>query len=189
MPLPVYVLVGGASRRFGADKATTLVDGDPWALHVGQRLAAPGAEIVLVGKSSGSFGGVRRIDDAPEVAGPLAGVLAALADRGDGLLALASCDLVRPERDWLAPLVALHEADATLGVAAYRTPDRWQPFPSVAHPRWLATLAEQAATGVGSLQAALDSAKSAAITWPGATEGPPQANTPETLREQLQGEP
>jgi molybdopterin-guanine dinucleotide biosynthesis protein A len=193
-PLPVYVLVGGASSRFGADKATTLVDGEPWALHVGRRLAAPRAEIVLVGTTpAGAFESHRRIDDTKGVLGPLAGVLAALNDRldnyGDGLLALASCDLVRPERGWLEPLEKRFADAEFINVAAYLAADRWQPFPSVAHTRWLGPLCEQAAAGTRSLQAALDGSHAAAVTWDGAAGGPPQANSPAELQEQLRCEP
>lgn len=194
LPWPVYVLVGGASQRFGADKATTLVDGEPWALHVGRRLAAPGAEIVLVGTTPpGPFASHRRIDDTKGVLGPLAGVLAALKDRldnyGDGLLALASCDLVRPERGWLKPLAADFDQTETLEVAAYRAADRWQPFPCVAHTRWLNSLTEHVAAGTRSLQAALDASNAAAVQWGGAADGPPQANSPTELQEQLTCEP
>ena len=194
VPNPTYVLVGGASQRFGADKATTLVDGEPWALHVGRRLAAPGAEIVLVGKApKGAFNSHRRIDDTKGVPGPLAGVLAALNDRRDeycdGLLALASCDLVRPERVWLDPLLERFADTEALHVAAYRAADRWQPFPSVAHTRWLAPLSEQVAAGTRSLQAALDNSSAAAVDWTLSSEGPPQANSPAELQERLACEP
>ena len=188
------MLVGGASQRFGADKATTLVDSEPWAQHVGRRLAAPDAEIILVGKTpAGAFRGYRRIDDTGGVLGPLAGLLAALKDRldnyGDGLLALASCDLVRPERVWLKPLIAELNQAEMLEVAAYRAADRWQPFPSVAHTRWLASLSEQVAAGTRSLQAALSASNAAAVQWDGAADGPPQANSPAKLQAQLTSEP
>jgi molybdopterin-guanine dinucleotide biosynthesis protein A len=192
--IPVYVLVGGASQRFGADKATTLVDGEPWALHVGRRLAAPGAEIVLVGTTlPDAFASYRGIDDAKGVLGPLAGILAALNDRcdnyGEGLLALASCDLVRPVRGWLGPLEKCFADAKSLNVAAYRAADRWQPFPCVAHTRWLTPLSEQVAAGTRSLQAALDGSNVAAVQWGGAADGPPQANSPAELQIQLTCEP
>lgn len=193
-PIPVYVLVGGASQRFGADKATTLVDGEPWALHVGRRLASPGGEIVLVGTTpTGPFASLRRIDDTKGVLGPLAGFLAALKDRldnyGGGLLALASCDLVRPERGWLEPLEKRFADAKSLNVAAYRAADRWQPFPCVAHTRWLGPLSEQVAAGTQSLRAALDGSNAAAVKWDGAADGPPQANTAEELQAQIASEP
>ncbi len=192
--IPVYVLVGGASQRFGADKATTVVDGEPWALHVGRRLATEGGEIVLVGRTpGGAFDGLRRVDDLEGLSGPLAGILAALRDRldkyGVGLLAFASCDLVRPERVWLEPLVAEFAGSGALDIAAYRAADRWQPFPSVAHTRWLPALSEQAAAGTRSLQAALDGANATAIDWTLGNEGPPQANSVAELQAKLTCEP
>jgi molybdopterin-guanine dinucleotide biosynthesis protein A len=108
---------------------------------------------------------------------------------GDGLLVLASCDLVRPERAWRAPLVAEFDSGQLLHIAAYHAADRWQPFPSVAHTRWLAPLREQVAAGIRSMQAAFDRTKSAAVTWRGASGGPPQANTVEALRAELDPQP
>ncbi len=132
--LPLYVLVGGASRRFGSDKASHLRDGVPWALHVGKSLggvtdsdlpqdsadSVPFAvpEIVLVGSLSNAaladsqLNELRNIPDELEQVGPFGGLLAAVKDRhdqfGPGLLAIASCDLVDPKPSWLVPLVAAH---------------------------------------------------------------------------------
>lgn len=195
MPPPVYVLVGGRSTRFGADKATHTVDGEPWALHVGRRLAESDAEITLVGVliDAGELAGVRRIEDSPKAQGPLAGVLAALEDRGEGLLTLASCDLVRPEAGWLTPLLAAH-ADSparektAIEIAAYRAAGRWQPFPSVVDAGWAGRLGQLIGSGVGSLQQALDESRTTALAWSGEEFGPPQANSPEALRRHLRGE-
>lgn len=181
---PVYVLIGGRSSRFGVDKAAYEVDGEPWALHVGRRLAASDSEITLVGtlvgtlNGPGPLAGVRRIEDSPACKGPLAGVLAALEDRGKGLLTLASCDLVSPEADWLAPLLAAHAATEGLEAAAYRAADRWQPFPSVVNSAWGKKVR---LTEARSLQAAYDAANAVAIPWHHGPNGPPQANTPEEL--------
>ncbi|MEN0111992.1 MAG: NTP transferase domain-containing protein, partial [Planctomycetota bacterium] len=135
--LPVYVLTGGASSRFGADKANHPIDGEPWAVHVGRRLA-PDGSFTLVGDVAVDASGVRRIVEGCPGFGPLGGVTAACRDRfeasGDGWLVVASCDLVRPTRDWLTPL-----RDATTATAlavAYRDRERWQPMPLIAHTRW-----------------------------------------------------
>ena len=175
---PVYVLIGGKSSRFGAEKAAFPVDGQPWAPHVGERLSGQ-QSYTLVGNASaeGVLLGVPRIEDAPDCVGPLAGVVAALEDRrkrlGEGLLVLASCDLVRPEPWWLIPLLSAHHDDAGLEIAAYKTHGLWQPFPSVVHTRWR----PNAAYGNSSLQAAFGAAQSCAACWPGGGAGPPQANT------------
>ncbi|QDT69192.1 molybdopterin-guanine dinucleotide biosynthesis protein MobA [Planctomycetes bacterium MalM25] len=189
--LPVYVLIGGGSQRFGADKATHFIDGEPWALHVGNRLAAPPAPVVLVGDSptGGTLEGVTVVPDAPDAPGPLGGLLAALDDRrdrwGPGLLCLASCDLVRPERAWLEPLLASHLANSDLDAAAYHAADRWQPFPSVVHTRWLEKLRALPSQGLRSLQAALEGSQVVATPWRDGP-GPPQANTPEELAQRLE---
>lgn len=181
MTPPVYVLVGGKSSRFGEPKATHPVDGEPWALHVGRRLAADPADIVLVGdlEPSSTLDGVRRITDSELVDGPLGGLLAALADRGDGLLTLASCDLVRPEPAWIEPLLQQHTADPSLAVAAYATGDLWQPFPCVAHTRWLAPLLAAVREGARSFQQAFASATAAKVSMPVGEF--PHANTAERL--------
>lgn len=188
--LPVYVLIGGASRRFGADKATHHVDGEPWARHVGRRLAKPSDPVLLVGDrpAGDALADSVVIPDTPGVPGPLGGLLAALADRearwGAGLLCLASCDLVRPERAWLGPLLHSHQAREDLDVAAYHAADRWQPFPSVVHTRWIEKLVTMSGEGVRSLQIALQRSDSVATTW-SAGLGPPQANSPEELARRL----
>ncbi|TWT98184.1 molybdopterin-guanine dinucleotide biosynthesis protein MobA [Botrimarina colliarenosi] len=189
-PIPVYVLVGGASRRFGVDKATTLVDGEPWALHVGRRLAASDTPIVLVGAPLAEpIADLRTVPDAAGAAGPLAGVLAALDDRrqafGEGRLVLASCDLVRPESEWLAPLHALHDNDEGLSVAAYHDARGWQPFPCVAHTRWRDELWRQITAGARSFQTVLGGPGVARAVWRGVAGGPPQANTPDELGDLL----
>ena len=188
--LPVYVLVGGGSSRFGADKATHPVDGEPWAQHVAGRLAY-GGDATLVGtfKNCEPLAGFRMIPDATPGVGPLAGAAAALADRrerlGEGLLVLASCDLVRPEAAWLDSLVAAHEADPHLDAAAYFTEERWQPFPSVLHTRWLPKIAAATRSEKASFQRVFEASRCCAVEWTGGGAGPPQANSLEELASRL----
>ncbi len=186
--LPLYVLIGGESRRFGQDKALHPVDGEPWAMHVARRLTLPGDPVVMVGKAPPSelLTEAFSVPDAPGVGGPLGGVMAALADRearwGPGLLGLASCDLVRPERAWLRPLLALILAQPDLDATAYRDAKGWQPFPSVLHTRWLDGLRELSDEGVRSLQTAFDRSRVIGEPWAHGPEGPAQANSLEALQ-------
>lgn len=182
--LPIYVLIGGESRRFGRDKATEPIDGVPWAMDVGRRLSG-GKEFTLVGTSraGGGLSTVRRIDDALPDEGPLCGILAAIRDRnsrfGSGWMVIASCDLVQADRAWLTPLVA--ECRNDVHVIAYHVAGRWQPFPALVHTSWEAELAIALRGGVRSIQQAFADAASHAASWPGTGDGPPQANTPEEL--------
>ena len=190
--LPVYVLIGGDSSRFGADKATYPVEGAPWARHVADRLAIDG-DATLVGSIAdpSPLAGFRILPDAEPGAGPLAGVAAALADRrerlGEGLLVLASCDLVRPEAAWLDPLIAAHDSDRHLDAAAYYAEKRWQPFPAVLHTRWLPKIAAGARSETASFQRVFETSRCCAIDWAGGGAGPPQANTPAELASRLVG--
>jgi molybdopterin-guanine dinucleotide biosynthesis protein A len=183
--LPVYVLIGGASRRFGRDKASLPIDGVAWALCVGNGLAGASSDVTLVGSPAdeAAWGAVRTLADAPGAEGPLAGVIAAINNRaerlGDGWLVVASCDLVAPTAAWLAPLLAAREEG--LDAVAYHAAERWQPFPMLAHTRWTAGLGSLAARGDRSLQWVLDASRVAAVRWRGDPAGPPQANTPQEL--------
>lgn len=191
--LPVYLLLGGKSKRFGSDKASHPINGKPWALDTGERLAQKG-KLTLVGREQPALAELSTlpfVHDAEPAVGVLSGVVAAVRHcrevAADGLLVLASCDLVRPNLEWLTPLIEAHQQDKQLEVAAYVAADRWQPFPSIIHTRWLERLeAHLASTYDHSLQSLFRQSKAEALPWQdqpwnASVNGPPQANTPEEL--------
>lgn len=70
------VLAGGASRRFGSDKALAPLGGAPMLDHVVTMLAAQVAEVVICGRA---WRDLRMLPDASdERIGPLAGLQSAL---------------------------------------------------------------------------------------------------------------
>ena len=94
MRLLGVVLAGGQSRRFGSDKALALLDGRPLIEHVIERLARQVEDLVLVGRSYGTW---QMVADHPSMGlGPLGGLCGALRfarDAGfDGILS-TGCDL------------------------------------------------------------------------------------------------
>lgn len=172
------------------------MQGAPWAQQTAYHLSFGQAKITLVGKlrGTGQLADFRVIDDRPPGIGPLGGVMAALRDRrdqqGEGLLTIASCDLVEPKVAWLEPLIgAFADSEVAdtdkLEVAAYQAAGRWQPFPMVAHTRWIDRLEQQITEGDGSLQQALRNSTAHALPWPHGEAGPPQANTPDDLHRLL----
>ncbi len=195
--IPLYLLIGGESRRFGCDKASHSLQGTPWVEKTASGLAACAqtqttlAQVTLVGqlRSTDKLADFRVIEDRRPGIGPLGGVLASLLDRreqrGEGLLSIASCDLVDPEASWLQPLIEAFADNPSLEVAAYQAADRWQPFPMIAHTRWTRRLEQQITQGDGSLQQALRNSVAHAVPWPHGEAGPPQANTPDALRRLL----
>ena len=106
-PDHLYVLAGGASRRFGSDKALADVDGRPMIGDVIERMGGGAQRVTLVTGSAARYNelGYDVITDRPAGVGPIGGLNAALHHRfeksGDGWLLLASCDLVRPDRQRL----------------------------------------------------------------------------------------
>jgi len=94
MKLLGAILAGGASRRFGRDKALALIDGRPMLDHVAGRLDTQCDALVVAGRD---WPGLARVDDLPRPGlGPLGGLAGALAHAGrngfDAVLT-SGCDL------------------------------------------------------------------------------------------------
>lgn len=115
------VLCGGDSRRMGRDKALVEVGGEPMAARVAAALRTAGAErVTAVGGDGDALRSVG-LDFAADRwpgEGPLGGLISALGTAGSGsIVAVVSCDLLRPDPAELARLVALvdsSEADAVI---------------------------------------------------------------------------
>lgn len=99
------ILAGGASRRFGTDKALALLDGKPLIAHVIDRLRPQVAAVVVVGRDQSD---ARSIPDLPQPGlGPLGGLNAALAlaaAEGFDAVLTSGCDLPRLPLDLAARL-------------------------------------------------------------------------------------
>lgn len=99
------VLAGGASRRFGSDKALAPLGGAPMLDHVVTTLAPQVAQVVICGRSWGNLHTLR--DASPERIGPLAGLEAALrfaAANGFDAVLTAPVDVVPLPPDLTAHL-------------------------------------------------------------------------------------
>jgi molybdopterin-guanine dinucleotide biosynthesis protein A len=115
------VLVGGASRRFGADKAVWPLDGVPLALRVARTLADAGLSVVLVGRHRRGLPIPERIEP-PGPRHPLWGVAEALRD---GDVFVAPCDAAGLRADQVRALVAAGaRAAASPLVGVFRAADR-----------------------------------------------------------------
>lgn len=131
--LPVYILAGGKSSRFGDDKARFVWRGRPLILHVAQSLKPFTAGLSVVAGRAGEYDdlGLRTIGDASPGLGPLAGIQAALHDAaGAGWILCASCDRLGLKPDWIEALLAA--AEPQIGVVAFKG-EHWQPLPALYH--------------------------------------------------------
>ena len=129
-PVPRFagaVLCGGASRRMGRDKALIEVDGRPLAARVADAVVEAGAgAVVAVGGDLAALraAGLAAVPDDEPGAGPLVGVVTALAVAGSGgatarregaapvaarpsddIVFVAACDLVDPSPAAIAATV------------------------------------------------------------------------------------
>jgi len=120
------VVAGGRSTRFGGEKATALLEGQPllaWAVRRLQRScgevavnARPGTETEALARALG----LEVLHDAPgDPDGPLAGVKAGLvwaASRGAASLAVSPCDAPLLPEDLFARLIDAAGAGAAMAV-------------------------------------------------------------------------
>lgn len=128
------VLVGGASRRMGADKATLALEGTPMVHRVTRALFDAGAgSVVLVGGDPDDEGAIA---DRWPGEGPLAAMATAVSHGasivGVEVVVVAACDQPDLTAELIASLIAaLHGAPDEVVASAVRTADgRRHPFPS-----------------------------------------------------------
>lgn len=99
------VLAGGASTRFGSDKALALFAGKPLIEHVIAALVPQVSDLVMCGRD---YPGFARVDDLPVAGlGPLGGLCGALAyaaDHGFKAVLCAPCDMLGLPADLVARL-------------------------------------------------------------------------------------
>ena len=95
--VPVWgcVLIGGRSRRMGAPKHLLQQDGQTWIERTATILGRKVEQVVIAGAGNlpASLAQALRVDDAPELAGPLAGILAAFRAYPQVSWLVAACDL------------------------------------------------------------------------------------------------
>lgn len=107
LPLPVYILAGGRSSRFGSDKARATIGSRPLISIVAKELAPAASAITVVADRPGRYAdlGLRTIGDLVPGQGPLGGLCTAIEDMaGGGWLALVACDWVGLRARWLETL-------------------------------------------------------------------------------------
>jgi molybdenum cofactor guanylyltransferase len=161
------VLIGGASRRFGSDKASLRVAGASIVDRVAGCARDAGLRPVLLGRDPGAVGALEawawRLDDEPD-GGPLRAIVTAARAAGSpgAPIVVLPVDLPRVT----AAHVALLAAPLGRG-AAWRcvaTGGRAAPLPGALGPVAIAALADAAARGERSLWRALVGVARAELT-------------------------
>lgn len=185
MSLPVYILAGGRSSRFGSDKARAPLHGTPLLAAVAQTFSERGHAITVVAREADEYAdlGLRTIADRAPGLGPLAGLQAALEDRVQhGWLALVSCDWAGLNAEWLDVLRA-HVAPERSAVAFHD--DRWQPLLALYHTRLRDRVGQRLQAGPRSLHGLLEACEATPVAPPEGWSRAHSINTPEALARYL----
>ena len=131
--MPVYILAGGRSRRYGSDKARALIDGQPLLVRVAQELEDVASSVTVVARSGSDYDdlALRTIGDSIPDKGPMGGLLAALEDAGTAeWLFITACDWVGIRVGWARDLLDARSED--IRAVVYRS-DRYHPLFGLYH--------------------------------------------------------
>jgi molybdopterin-guanine dinucleotide biosynthesis protein A len=104
----IAIQAGGASSRMGRDKGLVPLAGKPMLLHLLERIAGLGEDVLITTNHPQDYGfaGVRLVEDSRPGTGALGGLHTALsAARGDSVLVLA-CDMPFASRPLLEHLLS-----------------------------------------------------------------------------------
>jgi molybdopterin-guanine dinucleotide biosynthesis protein A len=173
--IPLYILAGGSSSRFGSDKARAELNGIPLLVRAARGLAPVVRPATVVASAADAYLdlGLRTIGDIEPGRGPLGGLVTALADT-DGPVFLAACDLRDPRPDWAEAIVATHST------VAFKGPRGWEPLFARYEQSALAAARGLLDAGEGSLRALLDAVGTPLpppVDWP----EPSSFNSPDDL--------
>jgi len=183
--VPVFILAGGKSSRFGSDKARALVDGKPLVALLAERLRTQAVSITVVADVAGKYADLNLetiADDEPGL-GPIGGLKTALRvlkepAAGGAWFLLSSCDLVGFDLQWLEALLAARTSGAR--AVAFKG-ERWEPLIALYHQSIGEDLARAIAAGELSMWKLLERVSATALPLPTNWAGSAQFNTPQEL--------
>ncbi|ASV72877.1 Molybdopterin-guanine dinucleotide biosynthesis protein MobA [Thermogutta terrifontis] len=179
--IPVYILAGGKSRRFGSDKALATLAGEPLLVRLARMVTPFATSVTVVADRPGKYSslGLRTIGDLSPGQGPLGGLITALDDLREPWMLLLSCDLVLVKASWIDRLMSARRANS-LAVAFHH--DVWEPLCAL-YSRDIRPRVQEAITaGRWSLQELLAAVPAVSVALP--PDWPPivQINTPDDFR-------
>ena len=186
MKLPIYILAGGRSSRFGSDKARAVVAGRPLLVGLAHVLKSRASRLTVIAEVSDKYAdlGLTTLADVMPGRAPLGGLHTALQQqRESGWFLLAACDLVAVRSHWLDLLWA--HCSAEDGVVAFRSTRRWEPLFALYHTSIGPTVTEALANNQLAMQSLLDRVGAVAVKLPADWPTVSQINTHDDLEDYL----
>jgi molybdopterin-guanine dinucleotide biosynthesis protein A len=156
------IVAGGASRRFGHDKARHPIDGVPMIARVHDALAAVTHPVVVsVGPDAASYADVlpedtQHVHDQHENAGPLAGLEAGFRALSADWVLVAACDMPHVTPDGFRALLTARNASADAIVARSEDGRRHPLFACYQRTQALDAIQHNLSEGTLALHALLD---------------------------------
>ena len=151
------VTAGGQSRRFGTDKARSLLEGRPLLEHVAASLEGCPVRLLIAPPERYALPGWQNVPDLRPGEGPLAALEAALtaarAEVGEGWLAFAGVDMPRLTPAYWA-LLARARTPEVLAVRALDASGQPQPLAALYHTELLERVTARLDGGERRLRAA-----------------------------------
>lgn len=194
LSLPVYIASGGASRRFGSDKArAVLPDGRTLLEHVVEPLRDVASTLTVVADRADKYTdlGLRTIADLQPGRGPLAGLQTALHDAGDSTwIFYTSCDFPSFDLHWIQQLWNARMPDSS-AVAFQRQPTGaaefpgWEPVFALYHTRLLPAVTTALQENKLTFWRFLDAVSAQSVTPPVGWENTISINAPADLQTYL----
>jgi molybdopterin-guanine dinucleotide biosynthesis protein A len=188
--LPVYILAGGHSKRFGSDKARAIAAGEMLIVRVADALKPVASRLTVIADVPEKYAdlGLNTIADRLPELGPLGGLHAAVcAERehyDEGWILLAACDLARVNIAWIDDLLAV----AKPGDRAIAFCDKhWEPLLALYHTSIARALQRCIDDECLSMQKILKRIGAVAVPLPDDWPAISQINTPEDLQAFLRG--
>ena len=164
--LPIFVLAGGKSRRFGSDKALADVRGEPAIKRLADLLRPFASQVIAVADIADKYSavGVNTIQDAERDLGPIGGLYTALKHSWDvDWLMLVSCDWLYVRQDWIELL--LRSASEGKHAVAFRG-DYWEPLFALYHRSILPFVEKRIHSGQLAMNRLLNSVECAELAIP-----------------------
>jgi molybdopterin-guanine dinucleotide biosynthesis protein A len=167
--IPVYVLAGGRSSRFGRDKARVPFHGRPLLQVAVEPFAGRPAPLTVVADVPDKYEdlGLRTLGDREPGRGPLGGLLTALADReaggAGGWLLLTAGDFVGARPAWIDDLAGARRPGSR--AVAFRG-SWWEPLFALYHTALRDEAAAMLEAGESALWRLLDRVRAIPVALP-----------------------
>lgn len=184
MNIPLYILSGGQSKRFGADKARALAGSTTLLEAVAAALAPVTKGVTVIADQPDKYAdlGFRTLVDERFGLGPLAGIERALKDAGEAWILVATCDVLGLKAEWVELLMDHRRAGA--GAVAFHG-ERWEPLFALYHTSMLPVVTVALDAGELAVWRVLEEGPRVAVGVPEGWGEVGIINTPEALREYL----